>query len=340
MRAPFLRLGGLLLLLFTLVTPACRCGSVPAGGVVLIREGGVLHDNVRRVAASKDHVYYVEGEHGSGWRVRRVPKAGGATSQLAEVQKTIMALVPTDEAVYFATEGAVLRAPVGGGAAVRVFESKDVCATTVGCGLAASGGHVLVAARTGILQVPARGGPAVEIVKGAWGPHDLPTVIAVDATHLYWGHHVNKAIYRAPVGGGPAEVFVPDLEATLDPTLVLAGGFLYYMTGYKLFRVPVAGGAPTLLASAGSRNTSYPGGFQVVGETVYFTRATAYIGAGTKRASGARRSEGEGGVMKVPVAGGEPAWVARGVDQVYSLDADPDAVYLATDNGQIVKQPL
>ena len=94
-----------------------------------------------------------------------------------------------------------------------------------------------------------------------------------------------------------------------------------------------------LLAATGTHAGSYSGGLQVVGDTVYFTRSAAYIGAGTKRAPGPTRKEGEGGVMKVPVIGGEPVWIARGVDQVYSLDADTDAVYLATDNGQIVKQP-
>lgn len=329
-----------LVLTLLVVTPGCRCNRVPEGAVVLVREGSPLHDNVRRIAGADEHVYYVEGEHGLGWRLKRIPKAGGPMFQLAEVQKAIVAILPAGETTYFATDGAVYRVPSRGGPASRILEAKEVCQGGTGCGLAASQDQLFVTTQAGILRIGTLGAEPREIASGLTGPADSVVALAVDATHVYWLHQVKDGLFRAPRAGGPVETVATGLPMGRDPTLVVSGGSAFYLAGNELFRVPVTGGAPESIAATGSHTGSYSGSFAVAGELVYFTRATAYIGAGTKRAPGARTSQGEGGVMKVPVSGGAPVWVAHGVDQVYSLHVDTAAVYFATDDGQLIKHPL
>ncbi len=342
------------LLVFSLGTiPACKCGGVPQGSAVLVREGSALRDNVRIVAAYDGNVYYAEGEHGSAWRLRRVSTAGGTTSQLAEARRAIIAIVPSDDAVYFAYQGAVARAPKTAAAATVLVESAEVCGSSVGCSLAVSRTHVFVTTKSSILRISKALGPASEVVTGFSEPEETPLAIAVDATHLYWVHYLKDGIYRMPLSGGEVQVVTADSfeiphnvgaaspgAGPRDRTLLVEGGFVYFLAGGKLGRVPVSGGKPETLASTGSRSSAYAGGFQVVGDSLYFTRSADYIGVGSKKLPGPKRKEGEGGVMKVPIQGGTPQWLVRGVDQVYSLAADSDGVYFATDGGQIVRHPL
>jgi len=320
------------------VAPGCRCNRVPPGGVVLVREGGMIEDNVRTLASDADHVYYVAGEHGSGWRLKRVAKAGGIASSLTEVKTAIQVLRVATDAVYFTTNGALHRVPKDGGAAVRLLEAADLCPVGGGCGMAVDDTHVYVTTKTGIVQMPRTGGLSREIVGGLSEAADVPAAVTTDATHVYWIHSLKRGVFRVPKAGGAIETVTMDgFDVGADPTLVVSNGFVYYLSAQTLYRAPVAGGPATLIAKTGSHGHPYRGGFQVVGDTVYFTRSRAYIGAGSRRSAARGRTEGEGGLMKAPAAGGAPVWLARGVDQVYALEADEENVYFATDKGQVIR---
>lgn len=101
----------------------------------------------------------------------------------------------------------------------------------------------------GIYRVARAGGsPATVVPPG----QALADSLAVDAAHVYWpsddGAPGAGAILRSPKAPGAPDVqaFVSGL--TTPDAVAVAGGFVYFGTeGDGVGRVPIAGGAPTLL---------------------------------------------------------------------------------------------
>jgi hypothetical protein len=142
----------------------------------------------------------------------------------------------------------------------------------------------------------------------------------VDATHLYW---VESGMFddvsnirRMPLDGGPIETLLtlPTRTYSID----VANGFVYAATasfgpdyGGQIYRVPVAGGEATILAS----------GFNPTSVTaddcwVYYSEATSPGGR----------------IMRVPTEGGKPQVVVDDVDNPWDLVVDDGVLFYSEMN--------
>jgi hypothetical protein len=82
--------------------------------------------------------------------------------------------------------------------------------------------------------------------------------IALDATHVYWTNNTAGTVMRMPKAGGAPETLV---RVTTMPTetngLVVRDGLVFYLVRNAIWSVPVGGGTPTLLGTAGGSTMSW-----------------------------------------------------------------------------------
>tara|TARA_R110002096_G_scaffold433887_2_gene653709 strand:- start:15124 stop:16128 length:1005 start_codon:yes stop_codon:yes gene_type:complete len=73
-----------------------------------------------------------------------------------------------------------------------------------------------------------------------------PTSIALSASHVYWANQVGGTIMRAPLGGGEAEVLASGQQTPVD--VKINETHVFWANSTSIASVPLAGGAPTILA--------------------------------------------------------------------------------------------
>jgi hypothetical protein len=94
-----------------------------------------------------------------------------------------------------------------------------------------------------IRRVPAGGGPVVSI---ATNQNDAASV-AVDATRVYWAN-AGESILAAPQQGGTPTVLASGLKYAAG--LVVDGTNLYFSAACGIYKMPVSGGTPALVAAS------------------------------------------------------------------------------------------
>ncbi len=137
---------------------------------------------------------------------------------------------------------------------------------------------------------------------------DIPQAIAVDATNIYW---TNRGFQNCPTTGGPC---------TFSGAVMM---------------MPLAGGAPTALATA-QKN---PGSIAIDAANVYWTND------GTDASGAFTPANTDGSVMQVPIGGGTPTTIASGQFVVGAVAVDQTSVYwtnAGTDgtDGHVMKAPI
>ena len=156
-----------------------------------------------------------------------------------------------------------------------------------------------------------------EFVQGLWSlplAGGVPTVIsaeyasgfALDTTHIYWG--TNGYLQQTPLGGGAVTHLTPGGWGITPKEWGVAADatFVYWTDQAKgLFKVPIGGGEPITIATAGISN---PGGIVIDATTLYWANAQSTI-------------------QKIPLAGGSVTTLAAGQESVQTLAIDAGYIY-------------
>ena len=115
----------------------------------------------------------------------------------------------------------------------------------------------------------------------------------------------------------PAGALLGTGGSILPTLMALAGPTLAFTTGTETMTVPIAGGAPTILATAQKHTV----GLSVAGPTIFWANA------GTPSLGGPGN---DGSIVSVPLAGGTPTVLAEGQSTPVAIAADDNNVYWTT----------
>jgi hypothetical protein len=194
--------------------------------------------------------------------VTRAPLVGGAPTAVASEQRVPAAIALGATDVFWIDQftAKIMKAPKTGGAPTELVASFN--------------GNIMVLEADddsvyyldyddggpGVFKVPVGGGNAVRLATGQ-GQLDA---LALDATHVYWADHVETGgvrLVKVPIDGGEPTLLHAELYGnTLSVDLAVSPSGVYwngdFATGLepdgsvriRLLRIPLAGGAPVVLA--------------------------------------------------------------------------------------------
>ena len=289
---------------------ACNAGACgPAATIVPI---AAVSPYLNSLAVDTAFVYFTDRSFSGG--VYRAPIAGGTATLLA-ADSTPHALVLSGGSLLFGADpssAAVVRKISTAGGAVKSLATCSASAQS----LAADAANVFWTTyyTYDVAEAPMAGGPAVTL--GTTRP--ALAVMAVDATNLYWIESGN-IVFVPKLGGSPS----PLVSGMNVETMILYGGYLYFgaWKGYNdaatgLYRVPVAGGAPTAIAT---------GLFNVT--TLVTDGTTVYFADGLNDFSILRRAPAAGGGKFVSLSGYLPTPLWSAIDGSWVYWNDQRSIY-------------
>lgn len=219
--------------------------------------------------------------------------------------------------------------------------------------------HVYWTSREGVVaRAPRRGGKRQVLARG----QSKPFAIAVHGGYVYWTNLVGDSICRVKSGGGKVQVLARAQNLPSALVIDAARGQALWLTEVGededfVVAAPLAGGEPRRIArvagatglavDAGHAYVTSSGGFLmqlplpagegrqlVENEVVGYDVAVGLHGAWvTTEAAGTGSS-----VLRVPLDGGAPVVVARGLDEIFSIALAGDQLWWATrETGEVVR---
>jgi hypothetical protein len=207
-----------------------------------------------------------------------------------------------------ASDQTVMRMPFGGAPAVIASNSSAtfaIDATDV----------YWVSPTSVIMKAPLTGGPAVTLADRSNITTQSVSTLAVDPAFVYWGEYrpCLGVLMKVPkAGGNPTSIASsnqqPPGQLAVDATNLYSSSF-----GAGVFKLPLAGGPPVVLASGGAYN------LVIAGQTVVWSSAN--------------------GLRRVPIAGGTPVEISPETT-ARSLATDGTDVFWGRGNGQVVSKPI
>jgi hypothetical protein len=242
------------------------------------------------VAVDGTAIYWASRGYGSSdGFVRRAPLAGGGPVTIVGGLSTRPSAVAVDaNKVYYATlgdfsatGGAIASAPLGAadagaGTALAPQQNNPMFLTI--------DANAIYWSNNGTFVAPDAGAPNGSIVKCATpacagGPQTIasaqnhPRGIAVDTDTIYWtnfGANQNDgAIMKCPKAGCGTGATVLASNLVYPDGIAVDAKYVYFTShGSQLYRLPLAGGAPEVLATI---QQSYPLGIAVDDKFIYFS---------------------------------------------------------------------
>jgi hypothetical protein len=239
--------------------------DLAAGALMRADKGGgspvtlwsLQNPTVLAVDAAAQRVYFASQDQGVAW----VPRNPGTAPQMLDMRWPVYFMAIDTNDVYY-TDGSIIYSilKTGGAPATPVSEPNGVQGLAVdatwiywiAAGTPATGGAALK-------RAPLGGGAPVTLVGGQINAHGL----AVDATSIYWG--IGAALWRANLDGtNPRQID----SGRGNPISIAVDALNVYYTssGGLVVEVPLAGGAPLVIASGGN----YPTGLSQDATSVYW----------------------------------------------------------------------
>jgi hypothetical protein len=266
------------------------------------------------LAVDATRVYWTDlGATSGKGAVYSAPKDCGAKTKIAGDQNDPVALAVDAASVYWLNHDAVMKAPLGGGSAVKLCDVTD---DAVDGDVVLGGDHVYVATGQRILRVPKAGGSAEDLAftTSAWA-------LALDADYVYASEQ-GGGVLRVPRAGGSAETIAPaqyglGVAASADTVYWLAlGGF----SEGRILGMPKAGGDGLHLGDARSDSR-----LLLDGDRLYASSAGDLLSIDVHTGAAERLTAGHYDVPTRFVADDDRVyWVA--VDQASESDVPTSAV--------------
>jgi len=205
------------------------------------------------MAADDTAVYWSNYGNGVDATLERYDLGTGVqTTLVSEPYIDWVSRAPNGDLVYASAQGISVVRALGG--AVELLTNEYATglatdATTIYFSQTGSGG----APDGRILSIPLAGGSVTELVTG----QAQPGPVATDGTNVYWFNQVfdfpnSKTLNQAPAAGGSATVLATGRGFSMW-AFAVSGGFVYFYNSTSLKRVPVGGGAYTMIGHAPSQ---------------------------------------------------------------------------------------
>jgi hypothetical protein len=300
------------------------------GSFVLSKPGATSHN----LASDARYLYWAVGFRESA-QVMRVAKKGGKTQNVVDLSHNVTTILPDKKNLYIATWGGIFSVPKSGGAPTEVTKGATDVHT-----MAMDAKYLYYCDKTGINRIKKSGGAAKKLVDT---DRCLVANLGVHEGMLYWVDNRTKTIERLPVGGGKGTAFAGDIFPAAGKPILYQSGYAYFYRAIPntFLRKKLDGGdLETLVQPKG-----FFTGFAVDAQYLYYGRGWAIIGAAQEHRVRGRtyktlgHKEGDGGVMRVPLAGGEPVNLSELAGQVRGLAVDRENVYwLDEDLGIIARK--
>jgi hypothetical protein len=270
---------------------------------------------------------------GSSPAIVKVPKAGGTATTPATMFTMPWDLAVDATSVYW-TIRVDLANPATSGGTVKSAPVSGAASVTLASDLGGPEGIAVDAANVyftegpvgRLSKLPLAGGTPTVLASGL----DFPSAVAVDADNIYWVESGTSSkvppagvakLMKMPLAGGAGTSLATFGSSASGVNLAVDAHNVYWTVSVygivngssvplmgEVLSVPIAGGAPTTLASG----QAGPRAIAVDATAIY------WINEGSKD---------DGAVMKLPLAGGKPVALATGRTQPTDIAVDGTAVY-------------
>jgi hypothetical protein len=246
------------------------------------------------IAVDSSFVYWTNRASGTAGSVAKMPINGGAVTTLATSLDAPFPIAVDASRVYWANPvnpGNVMSVPLGGGTPTTYASGRNAPSA-----IAVDGTNLYWAEVSGVYSVPIAGGSIFTLV-GISNPQRpiCPTGLAIDASNAYWSDGcLGSIVGKVPLGGGT----VVSLLGGVAAGIVIDASDAYFVQVGTLYKVPLAGGAATTLATN-------IGGTQIIAEDATYLYTPSLV--------------------QIPKAGGTPVTLASSDPNGIAVDAT--AVY-------------
>ena len=273
--------------------------TVPSAGGAVTTLGTAAGPHA--VAADATNVYWTTDNDDpnattAGGLLRMTPRAGGATTTIAtglQMEVNRVALGPTG--VYWLSTGGLsagtilMQTPLGGGTAATIFSPPEgdqiqdfvVDATNLYWAELNSSVGKSAVVTVDIMKMPLAGGTPATLASGQPCNWSTPcTAVVVGSSSVFWSD--DGGVESVPIAGGAATTLVPRQSVkpvAVDSGFVYLAAFGQQVPFAQLMKVPLSGGATTLLASL-SQSLDFLTGVAIDGTSLYLATTENCVDSG------------------------------------------------------------
>lgn len=288
------------------LAPACGGGADPEPTVCEPFDAPTPAPSALAVDATR--IYWTDlGTTSGHGAVYSAPKDCGAKTRIAADQNDPVALAVDASSVYWLNHDAVMKAPVGGGGAVKL---ADVTDDAVDGEVVLDADHVYVATGQRVLRIPKAGGAAEELAL----PYSSVWALALDETYVYYSERGGD-VSRVPKAGGSPESLARDqyglgIAASADRVYWLALG---RDNDGRILGMPKSGGDGVHLGDARIASRLH-----LDGDRIYASSAGDLLSVDVRTGAAARLGSGEAGMpVRFVTDDSRVYWIAAEVTGEY-----------------------
>lgn len=242
-----------------------RIARVAAGGgTVGTVISGITSDSPP-IAVSNTHVFVAD-----GFRIKKIPLAGGMPEPVASGSFYIKDLVTDNIYVYWVEDdfSNVFKAPVGGGAATFLGSVPAGIAAGPAGPIRLQGGIVYWMTNfDAIISVPAAGGTSQVVASGLPFLNDF----VVDDANIYFSENDTGKIRKVSLIGKQFSDLAQESPSASPIILATDGQSLYWINQAVVGKVPITGGTSKIMVPSVMSDPYFPGSIAIDNNSIFWT---------------------------------------------------------------------